>query len=98
MAAQRAGLISDALAARTHISCSWKDPTQRFETDWYKFQEAIRFHLDERRDVFAKRLPELAQSIGPGTCGNKNNRNRCLNPDVYPSGGSQLPRRPFLVC
>ena len=61
MAAERAGLIGDALAAGTHISCTWKDPTQRSETDWYKFQEAIRIHLDECWQVLTKRLPDLAQ-------------------------------------
>jgi hypothetical protein len=61
MAAEKAGIAGDVLAGGTHISCTWKNPAERQQTDWYKFQEAIRSHLKECWDVLGKRLPDLLQ-------------------------------------
>jgi hypothetical protein len=59
MAAERAGTVGDILAGGAHISCTWKNPFQREQTDWYKFQEAVKSHLDECWAVLGKRLPDL---------------------------------------
>jgi hypothetical protein len=59
MAAEKAGTMGDILAGGVHISCTWKNPAQRQQTDWYKFQEAIKAHLDECWGVLGKRLPDL---------------------------------------
>jgi hypothetical protein len=59
--ARHGGLVGDILDFGTSIPCTWKDPANRTETDWYKFQEAVRSHLDECWDVLRLRLPDLVQ-------------------------------------
>jgi hypothetical protein len=59
--ARHAGLVGDVLDFGTAIPCTWKNPAERSETDWYKFQEAVRSHLDECWDVLRQRLPDLVQ-------------------------------------
>jgi hypothetical protein len=57
--AQNAGLAGDILDFGTRLNCTWKDPATSKQTDWYRFQEAVRSHLDECWGVLAKRLPDL---------------------------------------
>jgi hypothetical protein len=56
---KNAGIAGEALAFGTALPCTWKDPATREQTDWYKFQEAVKSHLDECWDVLMKRLPDL---------------------------------------
>jgi hypothetical protein len=58
--AEHAGLAGDILDFGTAIPCTWKDPAGRTETDWYRFQEAVRSHLDECWGVLKLRLPDVA--------------------------------------
>jgi hypothetical protein len=58
---RNAGLVGDILAFGTAIPCTWKNPADRTETDWYKFQEAVRSHLDECWGVLSLRLPDLVE-------------------------------------
>ncbi|MBL7097740.1 MAG: hypothetical protein ISS15_08790 [Alphaproteobacteria bacterium] len=59
--ARNAGLAGDILDFGTAIPCTWKDPASRTQTDWYRFQEAVKSHLDECWGVLTLRLPDLAQ-------------------------------------
>jgi hypothetical protein len=56
---ENAGIAGDALAFGTALACNWKNPVTREQTDWYKFQEAVKAHLDECWGVLMKRLPDL---------------------------------------
>ena len=44
----------------TSMKCTWRDPVHYRDTDWYKFQEAVKAHLDECWEVLVRDLPELA--------------------------------------
>lgn len=57
--AENAGLAGDILDFGTRLTCTWKDAATYKQTDWYRFQEAVRSHLDECWGVLAKRLPDL---------------------------------------
>ncbi len=56
----RIGIAGDVLAFGTHMQCTWKDPQRFPQTDWFKFQEAVKSHLDECWCVLARKFPELA--------------------------------------
>jgi hypothetical protein len=45
--AKHAGVAGDILDLATRVTCTWKYPEHREQTAWYKFQEAVRSHLDE---------------------------------------------------
>jgi hypothetical protein len=57
--AEKAGQVGDILDFGTRLTCTWKDVATYKQTDWYRFQEAVRSHLDECWDVLTKRLPDL---------------------------------------
>jgi len=56
---EHAGIAGDAMAFGTALPCTWKDPSTREQTDWYRFQEAVKSHLDECWGVLLKHLPDL---------------------------------------
>jgi hypothetical protein len=56
---EKAGTTGDALGFGTKISCSWKNTSQHQDTDWWKFQVAVRSHLEECWEVLQRRLPGL---------------------------------------
>jgi hypothetical protein len=53
------GIAGDVLSFGAHMQCTWKDPQRFPETDWFKFQEAVKAHLEECWEVLVKRFPEL---------------------------------------
>jgi hypothetical protein len=57
---EKAGTAGDVLGFGTKISCTWKDTAHYQDTDWWKFQQAVRSHLDECWSVLRARLPDLA--------------------------------------
>ena len=56
---EKAGTTGDALGFGTKISCAWKDTGHYQDTDWWKFQMAVRSHLEECWEVLQRRLPGL---------------------------------------
>jgi hypothetical protein len=59
--AEHAGLAGDILEFGVRMPCTWKDPANARQTDWYRFQEAVKAHLEECWDVLIKRLPDIAR-------------------------------------
>jgi hypothetical protein len=59
-AEEKTGMVGDVLDFGTRISCTWKDTKRYQETDWWKFQEGVRAHLEECWGILAKRLPGLS--------------------------------------
>jgi len=57
---ENAGIIGDALDFGTRMPCTWINPAQYKETDWFKFQEAVRSHMDECWGVLIKQDPAFA--------------------------------------
>jgi len=57
---EHAGRAGDILGFGTRIPCTWKDPARYRETNWFKFQEAVKAHLEECWGVLARRIPEIA--------------------------------------
>jgi hypothetical protein len=57
---EKAGTAGDALGFGTRMPCTWKDTAHYQDTDWWKFQEAVRSHLAQCWDVLVARLPDLA--------------------------------------
>ncbi len=55
--AHHTGLAGDILEFGTRMQYSWQDPDNFSETHWYKFQEAVKSHLDECWGVLASRIP-----------------------------------------
>jgi hypothetical protein len=53
------GIAGDALAFATRLRCNWKNSASYRQTDWYRFQEAVKSHLAECWGVLTNRLPEL---------------------------------------
>jgi hypothetical protein len=58
--AEHAGQAGDILAFGTKMPCTWKDPPRYRETEWYRFQEAIKAHLDECWGILQQRFPNIA--------------------------------------
>ena len=58
---QAAGAYGDIVRDGQRAECTWKNPAQFKQTDWYKFEEAIRIHLDECWDLLTKRIPDAAK-------------------------------------
>lgn len=54
------GDFGDFLRDSQRVKCTWRDPHHFASTDWYKFQEAIRSHLDECWAILIKRIPDIA--------------------------------------
>lgn len=57
--AEHAGIAGDILEFGVRMPCTWKNPANAKQAEWYKFQEAVKAHLDECWDVLIKRLPEI---------------------------------------
>ena len=57
--AKNAGLVGDILDFGTRLQCTWRDPAMRKQTHWYRFQEAVKAHLDECWDMLTRQLPDL---------------------------------------
>ncbi len=55
------GLAGDILEFGTRLSFTWKDPQHCQDTDWFKFQEAVKAHLSECWVLLQRRFPELAE-------------------------------------
>jgi hypothetical protein len=60
-AIEQAGDYGDLIREGRRAECAWKNPAQYKQTDWYKFQEAIRSHLDECWEILLKNIPEARQ-------------------------------------
>lgn len=58
---KKTGMVGDILGFGTRIPCTWKNPAGYQQTDWWKFQDAVRSHLAECWDVLMKQLPDLAR-------------------------------------
>jgi hypothetical protein len=58
---KNAGVIGDALDFGTSMKCSWRSSGKYPETDWYKFQDAVKAHLDECWTLLEKQFPELTK-------------------------------------
>jgi hypothetical protein len=56
------GLAGDVLEFGTRMPFTWREPEKFRETHWYKFQEAVRSHLEECWGVMLRRFPELRTS------------------------------------
>ena len=50
-------LASDALTIRP-MTYTWKDPATYKNTDWFRFQEAVKAHLEECWDLLIQHLPD----------------------------------------
>ncbi|MGD0142756.1 MAG: DUF6765 family protein [Rhizomicrobium sp.] len=59
-AADHAGALGDALSFGSRVQCTWIDPPRYRDTDWFKFQDAVKSHLDECWGVLRRRLPDIA--------------------------------------
>ena len=57
--AEHAGIAGDILAFGTRMPYSWKDPLHHRDTEWYRFQEAVRAHLDECWILLKSRFPDM---------------------------------------
>ena len=57
--AEHAGIAGDILAFGTRMPYSWKDPSRHRETEWYRFQEAVKAHLDECWALLKSRCPDV---------------------------------------
>ncbi|HZU63181.1 MAG TPA: DUF6765 family protein [Novosphingobium sp.] len=51
------GLASDVLTVAP-MTYTWKNPATRQDTDWFKFQEAVKAHLDECWGLLVQRIPQ----------------------------------------
>jgi hypothetical protein len=56
---KHAGIAGDILEFGTRMQYSWADPSGYRDTHWYRFQEAVKSHLDECWGVLKTRFPEL---------------------------------------
>lgn len=56
---EHTGIAGDALGFGTRLRCTWRDPATREQTDWYKFQMAVRSHLEECWNILTATMPEL---------------------------------------
>jgi hypothetical protein len=57
--AENTGIAGDMLDFGARFAFTWRDPARYAETDWYKFQQAVKSHLDECWSVLTKRLPDI---------------------------------------
>jgi len=57
--AQHTGLAGDVLEFGARMQYSWQDPDNFRETHWYRFQEAVKSHLDDCWGILARQIPEL---------------------------------------
>jgi hypothetical protein len=57
--AEHAGIAGDILAFGTRMPYSWKDPSRHRGTEWYRFQEAVKAHLDECWALLTSRFPDM---------------------------------------
>jgi hypothetical protein len=58
--AEHAGIAGDALSFGVRVPCTWIDPPHYQDTDWFKFQDAVRSHIEECWAVLLKRVPDIA--------------------------------------
>ena len=56
---EHTGIAGDALGFGTRLPYTWRHPESRQQTDWYRFQEAVKSHLTECWDVLMATMPEL---------------------------------------
>jgi hypothetical protein len=61
VAVKEAGDYGDLIRLGTRAQCTWKNPNSRKETDWYKFQEGVRTHLDECWSILTKAIPDAVK-------------------------------------
>lgn len=57
--AEHAGIAGDILAFGTRMPCTWKEPSRYRETQWFRFQEAVKAHLDECWEILKREFPDL---------------------------------------
>ena len=57
--AEHAGVAGDILAFGTRMPCTWKDPGRYRESEWFRFQEAVKSHLDECWRILQREFPEI---------------------------------------
>lgn len=62
--AEHAGIAGDILAFGTRMPCTWKDPSHYRETQWFRFQAAVRAHLGECWALLMQEFPELSDTGG----------------------------------
>ena len=60
-ASERAGIVGDALSFGIRMQCTWKDAQRYQDTDWFKFQDAVKSHVEECWGVLLKSLPDIAK-------------------------------------
>lgn len=58
---EKAGDYGDLIRQGTRAQCTWKNINTYKQTDWFKFQEAIRTHLDECWAILVKAIPDAAK-------------------------------------
>jgi hypothetical protein len=61
VAIKEAGDFGDLIRLGTRAQCTWKNVHTYKDTDWYKFQEGIRTHLDECWSILVKAIPDAAK-------------------------------------
>jgi hypothetical protein len=58
--AEHAGVVGDTLSFGVRMECTWKDPPRYQDTDWFKFQDAVKSHVEECWGVLLRSLPDIA--------------------------------------
>jgi hypothetical protein len=58
--AEHAGNAGDALSFGVRVPCTWIDPPRYQQTDWFKFQDAVKSHVEECWAVLLKSIPDIA--------------------------------------
>ncbi len=58
--AEHAGLVGDTLSFGIRMQCTWKDAPRYQDTDWFKFQDAVKSHVEECWGVLLRSLPDIA--------------------------------------
>ena len=58
--AEHAGVAGDILAFGTRMPVSWKEPLHYRETEWYRFQEAVKAHLEECWALLKSLFPDIS--------------------------------------
>lgn len=61
VAIKEAGDYGDLIRAGARAQCTWKNTRTYKESDWYKFQQAIRTHLDECWSILIKAIPDASR-------------------------------------
>ena len=58
--AEHAGVVGDTLSFSVRMPCTWIDAPGYQNTDWFKFQDAVKSHIEECWAVLLKSVPDIA--------------------------------------